>query len=307
MNTQYKRVQIVFLSVSLCCVIMAPIDSRADTPDTALPGSSISNLPSTGETKEESTIQNAPVTGLSRTTETVKHREGSEPAGSHISTTLPPNSSVRQSAPPNSPNPEPDSATTQSDETHTKNINPPHVFNQQQTIKQPAAQIQQFREAAKRFEVLIDFNGAAILDRKTGLVWERSPSTSNFIHTEAMAHCQNLTTGNRRGWALAHIQELQSLVDLTQSNPALPSGHPFKNVVSGKYQAYDMGFGGTFGGGTGYFYLDMSNGHTIGTGTNSSGTRGVGFLAWCVRNGRGGGPVAVPSAGKKSIGTPVSQ
>ena len=298
MNTQYKSIRNIFLNVSLCSVIMVPIVSRAETPDTALPGSSISKLPSTGETKEESTIQNAPVTGLSRTTETVKHREGSEPTGSHISTTLPPNSSVRQSAPPNSPNSEPDSATTASEEIHTKDVKPPHVFNQQQTIKQPAAQIQQFRDAAKRFEVLHDFNDTAVLDRKTGLVWERSPSTSDFIHTEAMAHCQNLTLGNRSGWALAHIQQLQGLVDPTQSNPALPSSHPFKNVVSGKYQAYELGFGGTFGGGTNYLYLDMSNGDTVNSLKNTSGSRGVGFLAWCVRNGRGGGPVAIPSAGK---------
>ena len=40
---------------------------------------------------------------------------------------------------------------------------------------------------------------------------------------------------DRKGWRLPTVEELASLVDPTQSEPALPSGHPFDNVQSGYY------------------------------------------------------------------------
>ena len=85
-----------------------------------------------------------------------------------------------------------------------------------------------------RFIVLTNMNSAAVLDRETGLVWEKSPTTTLFEWSSASApaaadHCNGLTTGNRKGWRLPTIQELASLVDPTQS-PSLPSGHPFTNV-----------------------------------------------------------------------------
>jgi Protein of unknown function (DUF1566) len=36
----------------------------------------------------------------------------------------------------------------------------------------------------------------------------------------------------RKGWRLPTNQELASLIDPTQSNPALPSGHPFTVQLS---------------------------------------------------------------------------
>ena len=90
--------------------------------------------------------------------------------------------------------------------------------------------------AATRFIVLANFGGAAVLDRETGLVWEREPSPLLFkpqpdaggiggIH--ATEHCLTLDTG-RRGWRLASATELSSLIDKSQQQqPALPMGHPF--------------------------------------------------------------------------------
>lgn len=86
-----------------------------------------------------------------------------------------------------------------------------------------------------RFVVLSNWGGEAVLDKETGLVWERSPNKQTFPWGEAQVHCNNLDVGNRKGWRLPMIQELASLVDTSQTNPSLPSGHPFQNVQMGYY------------------------------------------------------------------------
>src|SRR5438093_6447623 len=86
-----------------------------------------------------------------------------------------------------------------------------------------------------RFTVLTNFNSDAVLDRETGLVWEQTPDTNGQTWFEAQTNCNQRPVGNRRGWRLPTVQELASLVDPNQSNPALPPGHPFSNVQSNVY------------------------------------------------------------------------
>ena len=87
--------------------------------------------------------------------------------------------------------------------------------------------------AATRFIVLSNWASAAVLDRETGLVWEKTPEPTpisvNWFN--AIEHCSVLNTGGRLGWRLPTLPELQSLVDISQSNPALPAGHPFTGVL----------------------------------------------------------------------------
>ncbi len=83
-----------------------------------------------------------------------------------------------------------------------------------------------------RFVVLKDLDGAAVFDKETGRVWEQSPSTATFVWDNALPHCYTLEIGGRKGWRLPTIEELASLVDTSQSNPALPAGNPFSNVQS---------------------------------------------------------------------------
>ena len=88
--------------------------------------------------------------------------------------------------------------------------------------------------AIGRFKVLAAFGGAAVFDQETGLVWEKSPSTtktpwSPYAPGAATAHvaCDTKVVGNRLGWRLPTIQELASLLVPTQFRPPLPAGHPF--------------------------------------------------------------------------------
>ena len=85
--------------------------------------------------------------------------------------------------------------------------------------------------ASTRFVVLSNWGGAAVLDRESGLVWERSPSTPPDDWNSALYLCSNLKTGNRMGWKLPTIQELTSLVE-PGTTGGLPVGHPFMNVVN---------------------------------------------------------------------------
>ena len=86
-------------------------------------------------------------------------------------------------------------------------------------------------------------NYAAVLDKETGLVWAKSPSQSWTSWQDAKNRCTNLVLGGRMGWRLPTLEELSSLVDHTQGNVCLPSGHPFSNVQGAYYWSSSTGGG----------------------------------------------------------------
>ena len=131
-------------------------------------------------------------------------------------------------------------------------------------------------DASKRFETVLD--GAAVLDKETGLVWEKSPDTTTRTWVNAIIDVYTKEVGGRKGWRLPTVEELASLVDTTQSNPALPSGHPFTNVQSNFYWSST-----TFVNGPGYaWFVSFSNG-SVGIDDG----KGFDFYVWCVRGGHG--------------------
>jgi len=97
--------------------------------------------------------------------------------------------------------------------------------------------------AATRFIVLTNMSNQAVLDRETGLVWERSPDvgpppfglTRTWFDSQVI--CNIKTVGNRKGWRVPTVHELATLIDPTNpaGNPDLPVGHPFSNVQSTTY------------------------------------------------------------------------
>jgi hypothetical protein len=86
-----------------------------------------------------------------------------------------------------------------------------------------------------RFIILTNFQGDAVLDRETGLVWARQPlqrsGERSMFFEFADQGCFALTVGNRRGWRLPTSAELLTLIDVDRPfDPAvarLPQGHPF--------------------------------------------------------------------------------
>lgn len=90
--------------------------------------------------------------------------------------------------------------------------------------------------AAERFVLVLD--GAAVLDRETGLVWEKAPDATSRTWLAAVNYCTQKIVGNRGGWRLPTVDELASLVDYsTTALPRLSPGHPFTGVTGDYWSA----------------------------------------------------------------------
>jgi len=135
--------------------------------------------------------------------------------------------------------------------------------------------------AYTRFVVLLNMNSEAVLDKETGLVWEKSPSTNEFNWVEAQVHCNQLATGGRLGWRLPTIQELASLVKPSSlPGTALPTGHPFSNVQPSYYwSATTLAVNND-----GAWVVQFING-SVGSFVKSDV-----IYTWCIRGGQGVNP-----------------
>ena len=169
--------------------------------------------------------------------------------------------------------------------------------------------------AATRFDVLTDWNNEAVLDRETGLVWERSPQSVLVTWGNARGLCSNKAIGARKGWRLPALPELASLVDLSPSvgatvatpcfppqslapqppgmplcsqsssspstgpipSPTLPQGHPFLSTAA-KGIAY-WSASTIADNPTRAWLVDFLNGNVLG------GSKTDSIKAWCVRGG----------------------
>ena len=79
-----------------------------------------------------------------------------------------------------------------------------------------------------------DNGNNTVTDNRTGLMWAQDANLPNsgLGHTPSSSYCLNLELGGANDWRLPTIYELSTLVDYLQSDPALPVGHPFRNVQS---------------------------------------------------------------------------
>jgi hypothetical protein len=131
--------------------------------------------------------------------------------------------------------------------------------------------------ASQRFVVLAALNNDAVLDKETGLVWEKSPQSAAVSLPNARLACANKAVGGRKGWRLPALPELASLVDpsVASPGPALPSGHPFAGVQSANYWSASAHVENpTLTWGVGF-----SNGAALGV------SKAFDQRVWCVRGG----------------------
>ena len=134
----------------------------------------------------------------------------------------------------------------------------------------------QILKASKRFVLVM--KNEAVLDKETGLVWEKSPDTTTRVWANAISYAYSKNVGGRGGWRLPTVEELRSLIDPTQSNPALPSGHPFTNVQSDYWSSTNYVHDASLA-----WVVRFGDGFVYGAGKSNVG----GNYAWCVRGGHG--------------------
>ncbi len=147
--------------------------------------------------------------------------------------------------------------------------------------------------AATRFT---DNSNGTVTDSLTGLIWlkntnctdtvggiTKSSGTLNWTNaltwtaSLASGSC-NLTDGSTAGqWRLPNRNELQSLIDYTRKDPALPDGHPFMGVQFNYYWSST-----TYppAAGISAWAVEFHDGIVNGD------AKGTGFYVWPVRGGQ---------------------
>ncbi len=85
--------------------------------------------------------------------------------------------------------------------------------------------------ACPRFDLVMD--GTAVLDHETGLVWQKVVNNALWTWAGAINQCNYINTGERWGWHLPTVEQLESLIARRPAGvaPKLPEGHPFIDVL----------------------------------------------------------------------------
>jgi len=75
-----------------------------------------------------------------------------------------------------------------------------------------------------------DHGDGTVTDNWTRLMWTENADHGWLHWNAAIDYCNDYSFAGYDDWRLPNINELHSLIDLTQSNPALPAVHPFTDV-----------------------------------------------------------------------------
>jgi hypothetical protein len=137
---------------------------------------------------------------------------------------------------------------------------------------------------SSRFECVM--GGSAVLDKETGLVWQKDLSVMDpYPYWDAIRSlCLNRNWGGRKGWRAPTAEELASLVDLSatvEGGPKIPDGSPFLNVQAAKYWTASTSMTDPS---NEVYLVDFSNGAVQ---TRLKILEDTSFYTWCVRGGRG--------------------
>lgn len=118
-----------------------------------------------------------------------------------------------------------------------------------------------------------------VLDKETGLVWERRPDSEKRVWDGAILYSLTKAKAGRKGWRLPTIEELLSLVDPRQQSPTLPVGHPFIDIkFDSFYWSCTLGMSAL---------PTFAWGYNFGNADTSNCLKTAEFYVWLVRGGFG--------------------
>jgi hypothetical protein len=135
-------------------------------------------------------------------------------------------------------------------------------------------------------------NGHAYCDLETGLVWMETPLDKAMYWQEANERCRLLEIDGRRGWHLPTIEQLQTLIDLRNSYPALPDDHPFKGVRPEPYFTSSPDEDSIYGQYREVWLVDLARGWPFTRDALDPPFTIVQAKAWCVRGGASPLPIS---------------
>jgi hypothetical protein len=87
---------------------------------------------------------------------------------------------------------------------------------------------------ATHYDATVD----TVLDMQTGLTWQRALEPSSHDHASALTYCAGLALAGG-GWRVPSINELESLVDVSQQDPAI-NPIVFPNTPSSLHWSRDI-------------------------------------------------------------------
>jgi uncharacterized repeat protein (TIGR02543 family) len=169
---------------------------------------------------------------------------------------------------------------------------------------------------------LIDNGNGTVTDDLTGLVWLKDAgcftmvggiakgtdaATSNLSWPNALTWSNNLKNGDctladgsiAGDWHLPSIKELQSLTDMQNANPALPTGYTFTGIQSS--WSWFWSSSTCVGRQIDAWFVDMSNGDVLIAGFGD-GFKGSSLYVWPVRGGQFGDSVVSALPASKNFG-----
>jgi hypothetical protein len=123
---------------------------------------------------------------------------------------------------------------------------------------------------------LTDFQGAAVRDNNTGLVWEKSPLETTSDWSGARMQCAEKNVGGTRGWRLPSVVELSSLIDPSLTPPYVQTS-VFPTVKVNPYWSETANGDSTSPYGSSKLTVNFGDGLT---GLTSKGSQSQ---VWCVR------------------------
>jgi hypothetical protein len=149
----------------------------------------------------------------------------------------------------------------------------------------------------------VDNQNGTVTDNLTGLIWLKNAGcfaptlwTNAVMDSNQLASgACGLTDGSKAGdWRLPNIVELESVVDVSASNPAITAGSPFTNVSGGIYWTSTSYYGGETGSPNAWA-IRMSDGRYMND-SNLNVKASSNNAVWAVK-GTGGGSVNLQATG----------